>query len=81
MTPERAKEIYYASLTESFATHQLNWKEPRIQLKCELEAWGVVIDEIRKETELNMVREMADRGVFSASHLPQQDESRSDPPR
>ena len=43
MTPECAREIYFAALTESYYRFQAEYKKPRVQHQCEMEAWQAVL--------------------------------------
>lgn len=45
MTPEWAREIYYAAFYMAYCEHKLDWTKPVIQHECELEAWKAVLDD------------------------------------
>ena len=45
VTPEQAREIYYAALGRSYINKQLDWTKPRVQHECEMEAWKAVLDD------------------------------------
>ena len=69
MTPEQAEDIFYAAKRKAYEDDIENWSKPRVQRDVETKGWAAVIEAIRKETELELAKEMLDTGTFDCKSL------------
>ena len=64
MTPAEAEAIFYEAIKRGYQEAD-DARERVIQRKVDLAAWASVVHAIRAETERELLKEMAEKGIFS----------------